>query len=129
MEVYNSSAASISYNDEHQCVLQTINNFLHTEELKKFQNALINFCKLRNPKRIIADATNLKVVKADDLNWLSDEVLPSLSDSGVKYFAIVMPDNPFGEMAVKLFVDASEDIVMKIFDDLPSAQQWIRLCA
>ncbi len=128
-EIYKSPAASITYNATHNCILQTVNNYLHSEELKNFQTALIKFCKGNSPGRIIADTTKLKVIKSDDMEWLSNEVLPALSECGIRYFAIVMPNNPFGEMAVKLFIEASSDITMQIFEDLPSAQQWIRSCA
>lgn len=126
MNVYKSSTASITYNEDHNCITQTIDNFLHTEELKKFQTFLINYCKNKKASKIIADTTNLKVVKVSDINWMSSRVLPALSKCGVKYFAIVLPKDPFGEMAVRLLVESSSDITMEIFGDLSSAQQWIR---
>ena len=128
MEIYKSNDATITYNNDHQCIHQTVKNFLHSDELKRFQTKLIDFCKTNHPKKVITDSSKLKVVKTNDLNWMSNEVLPALSRSGVQYFAIIMPDNPFGEMAVKMFVETSSDITMKIFNDLPSAQQWIHHC-
>jgi hypothetical protein len=129
MEVYKSSIASITYSEDHNCITQTIDSFLHTEELKKFQTSLIYYCKNKKASKIIADTTNLKVVRVDDVNWMTTRVVPVLAKCGVKHFAIVLPNDPFGEMAVKLFVESSSDINMEIFGDLPSAQKWIRRLA
>jgi len=126
MEIYKSTAASITYNAEHNCIVQKINSFFNSEELKNFQTDLIKFCEKRNVKRIIADTTNLKVVKADDMSWLSGHVLPSLSNYGVECFAVVMPNNPFGQVAIDTFVQASSKITIKVFEDLVSAKSWAR---
>ncbi len=125
MEIYRSSSASIVYDEEHNCILQTIHNFLNSEELKRFQTRLIRFCDNKNASKIIADTTNLKAVRSDDMSWLSTEVLPALSNCGVRHFAIVMPENPFGEMAVRMFIEAASEIHMKVFNDLSLARQWI----
>ena len=125
MEIYKTKAASITYHSDQNYIKQTIHDFLPSQELTELQASLLKLCKTKTTDKIIADCANLKAVKPEDIKWMINAVLPQLTYCGIKYFAIVIPDNPFGQLAVKLFVEANSNIKMKIFNDLPTAQNWI----
>ena len=52
-------------------------------------------------------------------------IVPNLIKSDIEYFAIVMPENTYGKIAVKYFADAINKITVNLFEDLLTAKEWI----
>ena len=125
MEIYNTKDATITYHTENNVLVQTINDYLSSNSLREFQTEFINICQTLKVSKIISDTKQQKVIQIEDLEWMKYFVIPSMINSGVKYFAIVMPESTFGKLAMKSFADAANEITVKLFEDLLSAKEWI----
>jgi hypothetical protein len=78
----------------------------------------------------INDAALLKVVKPDDLLWLNKNVNDRAYNFGAKKVAFVLPDNAFGNWAVKIYADftnkrSDNKFQIKAFNTLGEAKKWI----
>ena len=125
MEIYNTKDAKITYHTENNILVQTINDYLNSNSLREFQTEFIKICDKLKVSKIISDAKQQKIIQHEDLEWMKYFIIPEMINNGVEYFAIVIPESPFGKLAMKSFADAANEITVKLFEDLLSAEEWI----
>ena len=125
MEIYNTKDTSITYHTENNILVQTINDYLSSNALREFQTEFVKICQDLKVSKIISDAKQQKVIQFEDLEWMKYFVIPGMINSGVEYFAIVIPENPFGKLAMKSFAEAANEITVNLFEDLQSAKEWM----
>ena len=76
------------------------------------------------------DARKLKTVKIDDLKWLNTNVNDRAYNFGAKKVAFVLPENVFGKMAVKFYVEFTtkrmdNKFQIKAFQTPEDAREWL----
>lgn len=76
------------------------------------------------------DARKLKTVKIDDLKWLNSNVNDRAYKFGAKKVAFVLPENLFGKMAVKFYVEFTtkrmdNKFQIKAFQTPEDAKAWL----
>ena len=125
MEIYNTKDATITYHTENNILVQTINDYLSSNSLREFQTEFVNICQTLKVSKIISDAKQQKVIQFEDLEWMKYFVIPGMINSGVEYLAIVMPENTFGQIAMRSFAEAAKEITVNLFEDLLAAKYWI----
>jgi hypothetical protein len=125
MTLYQSPNARITYDATNNVLTQTINGYLNTNSLREFQGELVKICSQKKISKIIADTKNQKVLKKEDMDWMIENVIPSLKSCNIKQFAILMPDNIFGQAAVETFAQAAGELEVKIFSDHSTLHTWI----
>ncbi len=125
MTLYNTTNAEITYNPNSNVLTQTIKGYLDSAALQAFQQELIRICRRNGISKIIADTKKQKVLKQEDMEWMISQVIPSLIQCKVRQFALVMPENPFGQLAVEKFTEAAAPLQVKIFPDYKSSHSWI----
>ncbi len=123
--IYNTKDATISYSAENDVLLQTINNHLNSNSLREFQTKFIKICQVLNVTKIVSDAEQQKVIQIEDMKWMKQLIIPAMINSGVKYFAIIMPENTIGKTAMRLFAEAVKQIKINVCEDLLSAKEWM----
>ena len=123
--IYNTKDATISYSAENDVLLQTINNHLNSNSLREFQTKFIKICQVLNVTKIVSDAEQQKVIQIEDMKWMKQLIIPAMINSGVKYFAIIMPENSTGKTAMRLFAETARGITVSLFKDLLSAKKWM----
>ena len=123
--IYNTKDATISYSAENDVLLQTINNHLNSNSLREFQTKFIKICQVLNVTKIVSDAEQQKVIQIEDMKWMKQFIIPAMINNGVKYFAIIMPENTTGKTAMRLFAETARGITVSLFKDLISAKAWM----
>lgn len=76
------------------------------------------------------DTRKLKTVSLDDLTWLNKSVNDPCYKAGLKKVAFVLPNNVFGRMAVKFYVDftnkrTDNQFQIKAFKEYEDAVKWL----
>ena len=128
MEIYNTKDAVITYHTENNVLVQTINDYLNSNALREFYTEFVKICKTLKVSKIISDTKQQKIIQLEDLEWMKYFIIPETISSGVEYFAIVMPENTFGKLAMKSIAEAANEITVNLFEDLLSAKEWISEC-
>ena len=104
------------------------NNYLNSNALREYQTEFIKICQALKVSKIISDTKQQKVIQPEDLKWMKQFIIPGMINSGVEYLALVMPENPLGKIAMQSFAEAANEITVKLFEDLLSANEWILNC-
>ena len=118
MEIYNTKDAKITYHTENNILVQTINDYLNSNSLREFYTEFVKICQDLKVSKIIFNTKNQKVIHFEDLEWMKYFVISAMVNSGVKHLAIVIPENPFGKLAMKSFADIIDEITVNLFEDL-----------
>lgn len=76
------------------------------------------------------DARKLKAVKTEDVKWLNLNVNDRAYKFGAKKVAFVLPENIFGKMSIKLYVEFTSRRVdnkfqIKAFNTVEKAKAWL----
>ncbi len=77
------------------------------------------------------DTRQLKPTRPEDVNWLNVKVNDRVRVVGGKKVAFVLPENIFGKMAIKLYIQSTtkrEDnkLEIKAFQTLGEARLWLK---
>ena len=98
-------------------------------------NAGVNFLqeKIKTVPNItwLNDTRKLKTVSLEDLKWLNSNVNDRCYQYGLKKVVFVLPDNIFGRMAVKFYVEftnrrTDNQFQIKAFRSYSDAENWLK---
>ena len=108
---------------ERRCVVVEWKAPAGSDEFRAAQLMSIRACEENHASRILVDARNLKLGPVDDERWRSDDMLPLLALTGVRWIAIVMPaDRLAGDRARTL---QGAPVETRHFRTLDEARQWL----
>lgn len=78
----------------------------------------------------VADTRKHAVRPDEDIRWVSDDWNPRAIAAGIYHLAFVVPENIFGNIAVKKYaentVKKGDSIDVQMFGGLQSAKDWCR---
>ncbi len=125
MILYSTSKVSIRLVEEQEYIEQSVKGFISSDELKTFQNELLGQCKQHKVEKILCDTRELKVVRSEDMAWMVSNIRPYLQQCGIRYFAIISPQNVFGQIAVNLFTESDGSMQIRLFETKEQAVVWL----
>ncbi|MBN2348916.1 MAG: hypothetical protein JXJ22_08775 [Bacteroidales bacterium] len=135
MVIYQDDYVKLEFDESVPCVIWTPLQFLYGEKFRSSMLHGIDFIenKIKELPDIswLNDASRLKAVKKDDVIWLNQNANNRAYEMGVKKMAFVLPDNIFGKIAVKLYVEittkhADNKLLIKAFGTLDKAKSWLK---
>jgi hypothetical protein len=134
MIIFESPKVTVKYDNSIPSVIWTPILFMSGDEwripfttgmdfLEKEIKSTPNICWLN-------DTRKLKTVGIDDLNWLNKNVNNRAFKLGVKKVGFVLPENVFGKMAVKFYVEytnkrSDNTFQIKAFVSYKDATEWL----
>lgn len=94
----------------------------HLSVFEKEQNNYPNLCA------ILTDTREQDTVEAEDLDWLQSEWMPKAKAIGVRFIAMMVSDNVFGQYAVEDFAENApqNEIQVLMFNDWDKAKEWLK---
>jgi stage II sporulation SpoAA-like protein len=115
--------ACVSIRWERQCVVVEWKASASSDEFRAAQVMSIRACEENRASRILVDARNMKLGLVDDERWRSEDMLPLLALTGVRWIAIVTPaDRLAGDIAR---TPRSSAVETRHFGTLDEARQWL----
>jgi hypothetical protein len=113
----------VSIRWERQCVVVEWKASASAGEFRAAQVMSIRACEENRASRILVDARNMKLGLVDDERWRSDDMLPLLALTGVRWMAIVTEaDRLAGDIAR---TSQSLAVETRHFATLDEARQWL----
>jgi hypothetical protein len=134
MVIFEDDSVKLEFDPDIPCIIWKPLKFLSNESWRTPFVRGLDFAEdsIRNSPKIgwINDARLLKIVKPEDLLWLSKNVNDRAYKIGIEKIAFVMPDSAFGKWAVKFYTDYTKnrkDINLQIesFGAIQEAKKWI----
>ena len=75
----------------------------------------------------LSDDRKNSVYVDEDKNWAAKHFRPRIIKAGMKYWAILLPEKPVGQMNMRNVIAeyAEKGIILQIFDDPIEAMGWL----
>lgn len=115
------------YDKETKCALLSFKGFLTTQEFIAIAEQGHTLRKSNNSKKQLNDIEDMAVLTQDIQKYLKEKWFPKAVETGLKYFAFVVPKNVLGKMSMKgANTDADKTgIEIQYFDNLSEAKKWL----
>ena len=121
----------LEYDPGTPCVIGTIKDFLLSEEFRTHMNKGLELLieKKNNHPEIgwLGNAKYQSTILEDDMTWVATEWGDRAIAAGIRYIALVLPDDEIVKLSQDYFdKDFKKDgMTLKQFMDLESARQWL----
>ncbi len=116
------------FDDELQSVIWEINGFVSFDDFVTIAKQTHLLRSANNSNKQLNNIKNMKVLSKEIQAWIDKEYFPKAKNSGLKYFAFVVPDNTFGKLSMTTVNNnASKKYNMEIeyFDNEQLAKDWL----
>jgi hypothetical protein len=125
--IFENDSITIWFHNSKKIVHHQFHQFTHGKE---FQEGLIKEAKLLEKKeaiKILSDDRKNPIMKQEDMKWTAATLRPLYLKAGCKYWAIVLPEQVAGQMAMKKIIKEYADlgVAIEIFDDPDKALKWL----
>ena len=128
----------LEYDDSNKVIIWTPLAFMKDAE---WQNPFVQGVEFLKKKILttpniswLNDTRKLKTVGLEDLNWLNKNVNEPCYKAGLKKVAFVLPTNVFGKIAVKFYVEYTNNrtdnqFQIKAFNNYNDSVNWLTLAS
>ncbi len=125
MTIYNSEKACIKWIEERKYIYLAVDGFMESDKIKIFTEQLVSACKKYDVAGILFDTSKITIIKHKDLQWINEEVIPSLRNGKIKKVAFLCPENSFGSLSIELIMENIIESEINIFSKLDDAKEWL----
>ena len=127
MAHYESSFASVEYDQSCDAVVGRLEEFTEGGEFREYMNSIIDTVEDERTGSVLADTSDFdSALTEEDQAWSVREWAPRAEAAGVEELALVMPQAVVAEMSVDAIVEmADDDIDRELFDDVGDAKDWL----
>lgn len=128
---YEDQYASFSVVESIPCVKVKLSGFpkgsdhyqyVQTKLLETIRDQVANFCKLH----LLTDNTEAGVVLDEDMSYFKSNIIPAIEEAGIRYHAIVLPQNFFGKVIKNQTAFANRKLKVAYFDTVTRASKWLK---
>jgi hypothetical protein len=123
--VFNSMEACIIHIESKHYAYIAIEGYLQTSKIKEFASKYATLCQKRMVHYTIFDASKITDIKHNDLIWIVGNILPIINNSSIKRIAFLIPENPFGEIALNSFFKKINSPNVEVFENMELAENWV----
>jgi hypothetical protein len=123
--------AVVELDDTIPCVKLTLTGIPHCSDhyqliqakrLELMNNEIGNFPRLH----MLTDSRTAGPVLDEDVAYFKDKVMPEMERVGVRYLAIVLPNNKFTQLTIKEMTQDAEIMKVRYFESIREARHWLR---
>jgi hypothetical protein len=135
MVLYEDKLVRLEFDESIPCVVWQPIEFMEGEQFKRpfvigmdfFERKIADLPTLS----WLNDTRKLRAVKTDDVKWLNINVNERAASFGARKVAFVLPENIFGKMSVKLYVEFTSrrnnnNLAIKAFNNIDKARTWLK---
>lgn len=103
--------------------------FLSTEKFKAIAEELHTLRKTYSSSKQLNNIENMKVLTPEVQQWLNEVWFPKAKQTGLKYFAFVVPKDVFGKVSMENANKTAKDtfgIEINYFQTEADAKAWLK---
>lgn len=115
------------YHSDKKIIHHQFHKFLYGQAFREALNAGTEAMRKHNAHKWLSDDRKNSALPKDDLEWGRTEWFPRTVLAGWKYWAIVLPENIFGQMNMEreAQVNSEKGIITAKFDNPDEAMAWL----
>lgn len=128
MEYFDSSFATVQYDERTGAVTGELREFVKGESFQEYMDAIIDAIADQSTTKVIADTSSFEgALTEDDQVWSVQDWAPRAEEAGLETMALVMPESVLAKMSVDNIIEMTDDSIKRdVFSDREKAEEWIR---
>jgi len=128
---YKDDYATVELDESIPCIRLTLTGIprysehyqlVQAKRLELIHREIKNYPKLH----MLTDSRTAGPVLDDDVNHFKTNVLPEMEKAGIRFLAIVMPNNKFTQLTIREMTEDARQIKVRYFDSMREARYWLR---
>ena len=121
---------SMWYYPESKILHHQVHQFFFGEAFREMMNKGVEVFQKYGAQKWLSDDREVSAWAKEDLEWGNEDWFPRVTQSGWKYWAIVLPEKIVGQMTVKKLADnySARGVETRIFSSPDEARQWLERC-
>jgi hypothetical protein len=97
------------------------------ENMMEGAEFMLQFVEETGCHKIINDSTEYTQAWPNIIGWVADEFVPRLEKAGIQYFAWIYDDKNLAKVPADAILKREKsDIMVMVFDNVPTAETWLR---
>ena len=118
---------SLEYDEKLHFGTLTWRKQVSSQELRAISYYLIDFVEKHKITKMIYSVYYSHIISPDDRQWIINEISPKLRQAGLRYSAIVLPQNPETQRVVREVVQqaAPGETKAQYFPTVVRAKNWL----
>lgn len=125
--VFQESYFSIIHNQEDNWLYVSWQDNQTEETLLRGSEHMLKWVKSTGSTKLINDSSNFTQTWPNLINWWAENYAPRLQEAGLEYFAWIYGDkNVIKPTADAILQKEKSDILVMVFDNLKTAETWLR---
>ncbi len=128
---YEDQYAMVSFVESIPCIKVKISGVPHSSEHYQFVHSKLlefinaerdNYCRLH----LLTDSTKAGIVLDEDISYYQTNVVPAIERAGIRYHAIVLPENSFARLFINPITMSTKKLKVEYFNTISGACKWLR---
>jgi hypothetical protein len=128
---YKDDYATIELDESIPCVRMTLRglprysehyHLVQAKRLELMNREIKNYPRLH----MLTDSRTAGPVLDEDVAHFKMFILPAMERAGIRYLAIVMPENKFTQLTIKEMTESASLMQIKYFESSRDAKLWLR---
>ena len=121
------SYLTVSYDVTQRWLYADWHGHVDSEDVMTGALKMLSLLRREQCTKVLNNNARLVGIWADAAIWGADELLPQLYDAGCRRFAWVYSPESYSRLSAELIVErTTAGIILKTFDDLATAQSWLK---
>ena len=126
-KVFESEFATMWYYPDKKILHHKFHKFIFGEHFRELMLKELELFKENGCHKMLSDDRNHAALPTEDIDWANNNYRPQVIKSGLKYWALVMPEMVIGKMSMKRAIELNEKdgVTVKTFTDPDDAMTWL----
>lgn len=119
---------TVSYDSELHCVISTWHGYASSNQFRAICERVLEMIEKHGVNKSISDNREMSIISQPDQDWILENFMPRLLDSGFKASATILPANHFAKISLDEIVNKIDEgeIRIKYFSKIIDAKTWIK---
>jgi hypothetical protein len=117
----------IEYLEDIHAGIGNWDGFVSENDYKEGLNKMIDFYVEKKVNKWIANLTKMEAISPELQDWANNDWFPRALQAGVKYMAVIVPEDVFNQFAVEnIMTKAGDALTTHYFHKVDDAKEWIK---
>jgi hypothetical protein len=126
MIYFENSSATVEWDETIQAPILTRRTFAKGEMYREPNNKVIELLQEKKAHKLLTDALLADITENADMEWLTNDWVPRVMKTGLRWMAVVMPSKVIVEMQISRAGKSRTGYESKFFEDMEQAKQWLK---
>ena len=128
---YKDEYATIELDEATPCIHLTLNGiprysehyqYVQQKRLELIHREINNYPQLH----MLTDSSLAGPVLDEDVDYFKRNILPAMENAGIRFLAIVVPQNKFTQLTIKEMTEQAKLMTIRYFEGLQEAKLWLK---